>query len=1126
LSIPSFFGLVSHVYFFRNSISCLLTPAVPTWKRLYSQTHSERSSRMKNQITTLLVIALLFAMLFISCSQAVAASASSSPTTTASLFDIKDWQMIGELQGVRGTVHAIARDSQGNLYVGGQFTAIGGSDLNTYNGVAKWDGSRWEALGDGLHNGTVYTIAIDSNDNVYAGGSFRSSNGVFTDGLAKWDGTEWRPLWRRITDLGTADVIVSALHFDASGNLYAGGTFRKIEILNSMETLEASGIAVWNGAKWNAMGAGTGTNDNASYNNVEAIASDSSGNIYAGGRFSTVRNSTNPADQISASGIARWDGSTWSRMGNSSTTQGVKLNHQNGYVYALQMVGNALYVGGFFNTAGEVTTNSVAKWETGSWSSIGYPQTASCYTLTADPAGNIYAGGTYYDNENSITQVFRYNGSQWTGLDHFYGVSPSVNCLLAPANNVLYIGGSYRASSSFDDTRYLSRRIDGKLEPLYYHVNGKVHTVVRAPNGDIYIGGEFTRAGDVLANNIARWDGSRWRAVGTIVGGPNGVNGPVYAIAIAANGRIYAGGSFTTAAGSVSANNVAFFGMPPAGSIQIPQWQALGSGTDGPVRALALDQNQRLIAGGDFVQAGGNTVYYIARWQNSQWNAIGSGTNNSVRALSVDSSGKIYAGGLFTNAGAVSASRIAYYDTTWRPMGSGMNAVVTAIAIDPQDQVYAGGGFNTAGGNLVNYIAKWDGSTWQALGKGILGQAHMVRAITFAPGGRIHVGGDFTVSTDSPYDYAAAWDGSNWASVGNQLNGAINGLAADRYGNVFVGGDFSQISAAPTGIGYSGYYQDNQTSGFHFAVLRNRTLRIAGTNRYSTAIAISRQGWPDGAKAVVLARGDNYPDALAAAPFAYLVDAPILLTVPSQLGSTTLAEIQRLNPDKIYLIGGKNAISESTESMLQAAGYTVQRISGDTRYTTAISIADQMNAHGASFDTAFIVQGTNFPDALSAGAYAAMRGEPILLTPTNSFPPVLSYAMANMNIENTFVIGGEAAVSASVFDQLPNPERIRGASRYLTSIALFERFFPYSGGSLDQIFLSTGENYPDAIAGGVLAAKNGTGLILIYGPGTTPSAAMINQLRQRKINQTVFFGGTGSLSAALETWMRANLPVK
>ncbi len=1079
---------------------------------------------MKSKKTTMVTILLVISLVLLFSIQATASSGTFT-TATSALFDIKDWQMAGELQGVRGPVHAIARDSKGNLYVGGSFTAIGGSDINTYNGIVKWNGSRWEALGQGLRNGIVYTIAIDSNDNVYAGGSFRASGDITTDGLAKWNGTEWQPLWRRITDLGTANVTVKALHFDTQGNLYAGGTFRKIEILNSTQILEASGIAVWNGTQWSALGAGTGTNDNASYNDVEAITSDSSGNVYVGGRFYTVRNSTDPLDHISASGIARWDGSQWARMGSSGTTQGVKYNHQNGYVYTMQMMGNALYVGGFFNTAGEIATNSVAKWENGSWHSVGYPQTATCHTLTADPVGNIYAGGSSYDEENQITRIFRYNGSQWTGLDHFYGAPPTIFCLLAPAANELYIGGNYLATSSFDDTRYLSRRIDGKLEPLYYHVNGKIHTVVRAPNGDIYIGGEFTRAGDAQATNIARWDGTRWRGVGKFISGSNGVNGPVYAIAIAADGRVYAGGSFTKADGDLTVNNIAVFAPPPSG-IQIPQWQALGSGTNGTVRSLALDQNQRLIAGGDFTQAGGNTVNYVARWQNSQWNAIGSGTNNSVRTLAVDSSGRIYAGGLFTTAGVVSANRIAFYDNNWRPMGSGMNSVVTTIAIDHQDQVYAGGGFSTADGNTVNYIAKWDGSTWQALGKGILGQAHMVRTIAFAPAGCIHVGGDFTASTDSPFNYAAVWDGSSWAAVGNQLNGAINAMATDRYGNVFVGGDFDQIQPPPTGPSYSGFYQDNTTSGFHFAILRNRTLRIAGTNRYSTAIEISRQGWPSGAEAIVLARGDNYPDALAAAPFAYLVNAPILLTTPSQLGAATLTEIQRLKPKKIYLIGGKSAISEATESMLQTAGYTVQRISGDNRYTTAISIADQMNAHGAAFDTAFIVQGTNFPDALSAGAYAAMRGEPILLTPVNSLPPVLSHAMANMNIQHTFVIGGEAAVSTGVFDQLPNPERIRGTNRYLTSVALFERFLPYSGGSLDQIFFSTGENYPDAIAGGVLAAKQSTGLILIYGPGTTPIGAVVNQLGLRKINQAAVFGGTASVSAALESWLRTNLPVK
>jgi trimeric autotransporter adhesin len=1088
----------------------------------------ERSCLMKSKKPALLTFVLLISLLVLFCGQAIAAPLSFGTSSTAPLFTTKDWQTVGELQGVIGSVYAMARDSKGNLYVGGEFTRIGGSATSAYNGIIMWNGSRWVALGEGLRNGIVYAIAIDSNDNVYAGGSFRASGNVTTDGLAKWDGTQWLPLWSRISDLSGANVNIKALHFDSHGNLYAGGNFRKIEILNSAVTLEASGIAVWNGAQWSAMGAGAGSAENSTYNTVEAIASDSSGNIYAGGRFSVFRNSNDIGDYITANGIASWDGSKWVRMGGSTAADsGVKYNHQSGIVYSMKMVGNTLYVGGWMTSAGGVSVSAIARWSGGSWSNPGFPQSGTCYSLTSDPAGNIYAGGGFDDGDLQSTRAFRYNGSQWTSLNEFYGDPARIFSLLAPANNELYIGGNYTSSSAFADTRYLSRRIDGKLEPLYYHVNGRVHTVIRAPNGDIYIGGEFSRAGDVLANNIARWDGTQWRAVGTIVGGPNGVNGPVYAIAVSPNGRVYAGGSFTTAAGTVSASNIAFFGTPPPGNPQIPQWQALGSGTNGTVRAFAFDANQRLVVGGDFSQAGGLTVNRIARWQSNQWSAISVGLNDSVRALAVDSAGIIYAGGLFTTAGVVNANRIAYFDTAWKSMGTGVNAPVLSLALDAQDNLYAGGSFLTAGGNTVNHIAMWNGS-WQALGMGIPGQGHSVRTITVSPAGWIYAGGDFNASTDSPFNYTAVWNGSNWTSAGGELNKPVDSLVTDSYDNVYVGGQFNQI-IPPTEFHSGAYYPSNTTSGFHFAFIWNRTMRIAGVNRYTTAVGISRQGWPNGANAVVLARGNDYPDALAAAPFAYLVNAPILLTAPSQLAPETLAEIRRLNPDTIYIIGGNSAVSESTENFLKTEFKQVTRIKGDNRYTTAISIADQMNVHGASFDSAFIVQGTNFPDALSAGAYAAMRGEPILLTPPSTLPPVLSFAMANLNIQNTFVIGGVNAVSANVFDQLPNPERISGSDRYLTSYELLWRFIPGSSQPsqlLDQIFISTGRNYPDAIAGGVLAAKQGTGLLLVNGLQSVPTLAQQNVFRTKKVKQAIFLGGSNSITYAQEQWVRSNLPLK
>ena len=151
--------------------------------------------------------------------------------------------------------------------------------------------------------------------------------------------------------------------------------------------------------------------------------------------------------------------------------------------------------------------------------------------------------------------------------------------------------------------------------------------------------------------------------------------------------------------------------------------------------------------------------------------------------------------------------------------------------------------------------------------------------------------------------------------------------------------------------------------------------RIAGSNRYTTAVQVSQKGW-ETAGTVVLARGDSFPDSLAGIPLAYQLDAPILLTHSNRLPAETRAEILRLQADKVVILGGTGAISAAVEAELRAMGLVVERIGGSNRFETAIQIAEKMG----SFDTAFLVSGLDFPDALSAASYAAQRGYPILLT--------------------------------------------------------------------------------------------------------------------------------------------------
>ncbi|GEM_PF-2002042 len=399
--------------------------------------------------------------------------------------------------------------------------------------------------------------------------------------------------------------------------------------------------------------------------------------------------------------------------------------------------------------------------------------------------------------------------------------------------------------------------------------------------------------------------------------------------------------------------------------------------------------------------------------------------------------------------------------------------------------------------------------------------------------------GKIPISTDNPYSFKATGNRIVWArfapaeasqcTIAATASPAAGGIVAGA--GTFTVGDSVTLTATPNS-GYSfinwtenGVPVPNAASSYTFTTSSDRILvanfssanilRIAGTNRYSTAVEISKLGWPGGSDAVILARGDNYADALAGVPLAYQLDAPILLTSSSQLSAASMEEIVRLGASSVIILGGTSAVSVSVEGELQALGLTVQRIAGNSRYETACLIAREL-AQGGSYDTAFIAVGTNFADALSASAYAARAGCPILLTQQATLPDYTKNLIRDMGITKTWVIGGTGVISGTVFAQLPGAQRIAGNNRYSTGIALAEEFMPVS---TKVACLATGLNFPDAIAGGVLAAKIDTGVILVQGNLSVPNQVVLDFMSGQLIDTIQLFGGTSVINPAMQIWL-------
>lgn len=270
-----------------------------------------------------------------------------------------------------------------------------------------------------------------------------------------------------------------------------------------------------------------------------------------------------------------------------------------------------------------------------------------------------------------------------------------------------------------------------------------------------------------------------------------------------------------------------------------------------------------------------------------------------------------------------------------------------------------------------------------------------------------------------------------------------------------------------------------------YLVSEKKVIRLAGLSRYDTAVAISKYGWSS-SNYIIIARGDLYPDALAGAPLAFKYQAPLLLSDTTFLRDVVIQEIKRLKSTKAILLGSTNALSEQVESdLVNKAGLgenNIERIGGKDRYETAAKIGLSVKTLGGISDTAVVATGENFPDALAISGFAAQKGMAILLVNKTAFDINTESALKNLEIKKSIILGGEGAVPKGIENWL-NAQgylatRISGADRYETAKNIAD--YAYKNGfNPERIFISTGENFPDALTSGPLASIYKAPLFLV-----------------------------------------------
>lgn len=625
------------------------------------------------------------------------------------------WQALGN--GVAGnepfssavvlalTVHS------GALIAGGYFTIAG---EGTVNSIARWNGSTWQPLGSGMGIEGPYVPNVCAltvyNGELVAGGWFTAAGGVAANNVARWDGSVWRPLGAGI---GGSDSCVKALTV-SNGALIAAGKF------STAGSVTAKNIARWDGSSWHALGDGLG---GVGENTVLALAV-CNNEVIAGGRFTTT-------GALNVNCIARWDGLMWHSL------DGGVGNSYRPFVTALTVYSNELIAGGNFTTAGGVAANYVARWNGSAWQPLGNGETQGLAVLTVYNDDLIAGGSFAIEGGVGGNRIARWNGSAWRPLGSG-------------------IGGVYYPSVQ----------------------------AMTVYNGDLIIGGAFTGIAGVVANRIARWDGSIWQSLGSgMSGDPEQTDCSVSALVVH-NGTLIAGGNFTTAGGLTADSIARWDGY---------DWQPMGSGMagyDSYTRVFALTEYRGdLIAAGCFLTADGGDVNHIARWDGSAWQPLAGGMSGSteetfVHALIVYND-ELIAGGEFEYAGDVKVNSIARWDgTTWCSLGTGVNTGLYDLAVF-NGELVAGGWFTIAGGVTAEGIARWNGSVWQPLG-GWTDNAYVLAVYN----GELIVGGMFENGGSVGADYIARWNGLNWQSLGSGMNSRVDALTAYN-GELIVGGDFT-----------------------------------------------------------------------------------------------------------------------------------------------------------------------------------------------------------------------------------------------------------------------------------------------------------------------------------------------
>lgn len=290
--------------------------------------------------------------------------------------------------------------------------------------------------------------------------------------------------------------------------------------------------------------------------------------------------------------------------------------------------------------------------------------------------------------------------------------------------------------------------------------------------------------------------------------------------------------------------------------------------------------------------------------------------------------------------------------------------------------------------------------------------------------------------------------------------------------------------------------------------------KLAGNTEYDTAVSVSKKGWPNGSKKVIIVNGDIIADGISATPLAATYDAPLLIVKKDTLPKVIDEELKRLSPEEIIIVGGTNTINDSVcNSIASSTKAKMSRIWGTDRNETSLKVAQKIDADH-DVNKVFIANGFKGDiDALTIAAKAGEDKQPIILTDKTTIPTDTYSWMKSENLTNAYFIGGPDTLDTEIIHKMADitkptsgsiyHNRIYGADRHETNAKVMEKFYPQS--DLDAVLVARSDKLADALIAGPLAAKLNSPILIT--PTTKLSEYHEANLIQKSANIIYQIGG-------------------